>query len=128
MKSRLLLREMFRDWFSNKLADEDRINIEVVVKANSHFLLDNHPQSLRILQDWCEGYSIFEIATRRDLHIGVTKDILKFSFELLGRKLEVHDKSVLKSIPPQLQQAAQNVFGAYYDTFTELPEKDLELN
>lgn len=127
MKSRLLLREICRDWFSNRLDEEDRINLEMVIKANSHFLLDNHLKSLRFLQDWCEGYTLFEIANRNDTHIGVTRDALKFTFELLGRKLQISDGSVLKQVHPQLQQAAQNVFIAYYDTFTELPEKDAEL-
>jgi hypothetical protein len=128
MKSRLLLREICRDWFSNKLDEEDRINLEIVVKSNSHFLLDNHPKSLKLLQDWCEGYTLFEIANRNDVHLGVARDVLRFTFELLGRKLQISDQSVLKSVHPQLQVAAQSVFRAYYDTFTELPEKDLELS
>jgi hypothetical protein len=100
----------------------------MVIKANSHFLTDNHPKSLKILQDWCEGYTLFEIASRNDMHIGVTSDALKFTFELLGRKLQISDGSVLNMVHPQLQAAAHSVFRAYYDTFTELPERDMELN
>jgi hypothetical protein len=127
MKSRLLLREVFRDWFANRLSDEDRLNLEVVIKRNAHFLIDNHPLSLKMLQDWGEGYTLYEIGQRHDTHVGVTKDILKFAFELLGRKLAVDDSSVLKDIPQPLQMAAHNVFLAYYDTFTELPERDLDI-
>jgi hypothetical protein len=127
MKSRLLLREIFRDWFANRLNDEDRINLEMIVKSNSHFLVDNHPLTLRMLDDWASGYTLFEIAQRNNTHIGVTKDALRFAFELLGRKLEIDDGSVLREVPPQLHATARNVFNAYYDTFTELPEQDQEV-
>jgi hypothetical protein len=127
MKSRLLLRELFRDWFANRLNDEDRINLEMVVKANSHFLRDNHPLTMRMLEDWGSGYALHEIAQRHNLHAGVAKDALKFAFELLGRKLQVDDGSVLREVPPQLHITARNVFNAYYDTFTELPEQDLDV-
>lgn len=127
MKSRLLLREVFRDWFANKLTDEDRINIEMVVKANRHFLLDNHPKTIQMLSEWSSGYTLYEIAARNEVHVGVAKDILKFAFELLGRKLEIDDGQVLREVPPQLHSTARNVFSAYYDTFTELPERDLDL-
>jgi len=126
MKSRLLLREVFRDWFANRLSDEDRINIEMVVAANSHFLTDNHPLTLKILSDWSSGYLLHEIAHRHNLHVGVTRDILMFAFELLGCKLDIDDGSVLREVPAQLHITARNVFNAYYDTFTELPERDLE--
>jgi hypothetical protein len=127
MKSRLLLREIFRDWFANRLSDEDRLNLEVAIKMNAHFLQDNHPLSLKMLQDWGEGYTLYEISHRHSTHVGVTKDVLKFAFELLGRKLEISDNSVMKEIPQQLHPAARSVFSAYYDTFTELPERDQDI-
>jgi hypothetical protein len=98
----------------------------MVVATNSHFLTDNHPLTLRILSDWSSGYLLHEIAQRHNLHVGVTRDILKFAFELLGRKLDIDDGSVLREVPAQLHITARNVFNAYYDTFTELPERDLE--
>jgi hypothetical protein len=127
MKSRLLLREIFRDWFANRLSDEDRLNLEVTIRNNAHFLLDNHPLSLKMLQDWGEGYTLYEISQRHSTHVGVTKDVLRFSFELLGRRLDISDSSVLKEVPTQLHIAARSVFLAYYDTFTELPERDLDI-
>jgi hypothetical protein len=99
----------------------------MVVEANKHFLIDNHPLTLIILDDWSSGYTLYEIAERHELHIGVTKNILKFAFELLGRRLEVSDGEVLNKVPPQLHPVARSVFSAYYETFTELPEKDLEV-
>lgn len=128
MKSRLLLREIFRDLLANKLSLEDRVAIEMAVRTNAHFLIDNHPQSITILQQWCEGYSLREIALIHKLHNGVVKDILRFAFELLGRKLHVDDGSVLSQVPPQLTSVARSVFSAYYDTFTELPERDMEVS
>lgn len=128
MKSRLLLRETLRDLLANKLSVEDRVAIEMTVQANAHFLLDNHPNSITILQQWSEGYSPTEIALMHRMHNGVVKDILRFAFELLGRKLHIEDGNVLSQVPPQLTSMARSVFSAYYDTFTELPERDIEVS
>ncbi len=128
MKSRLLLRETLRDLLANKLPIEDRVAIEMTVQANAHFMLDNHPNSIVILQQWSEGYSPMEIASMHKMHNGVVKDILRFCFELLGRKLHIEDGNVLSQVPPQLTSVARSVFNAYYDTFTELPERDMEVS
>lgn len=127
MKSRLLLRELFRDWYQGRLPVEDRVSLAMIVEANQHFLLDNHPATLGILHMWASGYTLYEIAESQSLHVGVTKNILKFAFELIGRKLEISDGEVLNKVPPQLHPVARSVFSAYYETFTELPEKDLEV-
>lgn len=127
MKSRLLLRELFRDWYHGKLLVEDRVSLAMVIEANRRFLLDNHPATLEILDAWASGYTLYEISATHGLHVGVTKNILKFAFELIGRRLEISDGEVLNKVPPQLHPVARSVFSAYYETFTELPEKDLEV-
>lgn len=127
MKSRLLLRELFRDWYQGKLDMEDSVSFGMIVEANRRFLLDNHPLTLILLDEWASGYTLYEMSEKHSLHVGVTKNILKFAFELLGRKLEVSDGQVLYKVPPQLHPVARSVFNAYYETFTELPERDLEV-
>jgi hypothetical protein len=127
MKSRLLVREELRDYFNGKLSTDEAVSYECALEQNARFMVDNHPLSLKVLQEWGEGYTLFEISMRNQLHLGVARDILKFCFELLGRRLQVDDGSVLNSIPPQLRPMAKNVFHAYYDTFTELPEKEVDM-
>jgi len=124
MKSRLLVREELRDYFNSKLPIDESLSYGCAIEQNARFMVDNHPLSLRILQEWGEGYTLFEISMRNQLHLAVTRDILIFCFELLGRKLQVDDNVVLQSILPQLRPMAINVFHAYYDTFTELPERN----
>ena len=127
MKSRLLLREELRDYFTDRLPIDDAISYQQALQQNARFMIDNHPMSLVLLQEWGVGYTIFEISMRNQLHLGVVRDILKFCFELLGRKLNVDDASVLAVIPQQLRPMAKNVFYAYYDTFTELPEREVDM-
>lgn len=127
MKSRLLLREELRDYFTDRLPIDDAISYQQALQQNPRFMIDNHPMSLVLLQEWGVGYTIFEISMRNQLHLGVVRDILKFCFELLGRKLNVDDASVLAVIPQQLRPMAKNVFHAYYDTFTELPEREVDM-
>ena len=127
MKSRLLLREELRDYFTDRLPIDDAISYQQALQQNARFMIDNHPMSLVLLQEWGVGYTIFEISMRNQLHLGVVRDILKFCFELLGRKLNVDDVSVLAVIPQQLRPMAKNVFHAYYDTFTELPEREVDM-
>lgn len=125
-KSRLLLREVFRDWYQGKLPVDDAVVLAMAVNDNRHFLLDNHPKALVLLDEWSQGYTLNEIAYRHELHPVVVKNVLRFCFELLGRKLGISDGSVLRLVQPQLYAVARNVFSAYYETFTELPEKDME--
>ena len=127
MKSRLLVREELRDYFNSKLPIDELISYDCAIEQNARFMVDNHPLSLKILQEWGEGYTLFEISMRNQLHLAVTRDILKFCFELLGRKLQVDDNTVLQNILPQLRPMAKSVFHAYYDTFTELPEKEVDM-
>jgi hypothetical protein len=127
MKSRLLLREELRDYFNDRLPTDDGISYQQALQQNARFMLDNHPMSLILLREWGEGYTLFEISMRNGLHLGVVRDILKFCFELLGRKLDVEDGSVLNTIPVQLRPMSKKVFHAYYDTFTELPEREVDM-
>lgn len=126
-KSRLLLREVFRDWYQGKLPVDDAVVLQMAVKENRHFLLDNHPKALVLLDDWSKGYTLNELSLMHELHPAVVKNVLRFSFELLGRKLGISDGGVLRLVQPQLYTVARNVFTAYYETFTELPEKDTEV-
>lgn len=127
MNSRLLLREELRDYFNDRLPTDDAISYQQALQQNARFMVDNHPMSLVLLQEWGTGYTVFEISMRNQLHLGVVCDILKFCFELLGRKLHVDDASVLATIPQQLRPMAKSVFHAYYDTFTELPEREVDM-
>ena len=117
-----------RDYFNSKLPVDESLSYGCAIEQSARFMEDNHPRSLKILQEWGEGYTLFEISMQNQLHLSVTRDILTFCFELLGRKLQVDDNTVLQNVPVQLRPMAISVFHAYYDTFTELPERDMEVS
>lgn len=120
MEIRLMVREILRDFGSGRVDLDMSIVLRDEIQKNSRFIMDHHPKGLEFLIQWCEGYSLPEIAYYHQVHNDVVKSSLRFSFELLGRRLQLDDHSVLQKVPPQLHPVARSIFKAYYETFVEL--------
>ena len=120
MEVRLLTRELLRDFGNDRVDLDLSIVFKEQINRNARFICDHHPKGLEFLIQWCEGYSLPEIARMHRIHNDIVKSSLQFSFELIGRRLQLEDYGVVNKVPPQLQPAARAIFKAYYSTFVEL--------
>ncbi len=116
------MRELLRDFGNDRLDIDTTLTIADSLRDNQHFIADYHRSGFSFLLSWCAGYSAAEIAASYGESLETVRSSLRFSFELLGRRLQVHDGIVLHRIPPQLHPVAKSIFRAYYETFTELRE------
>jgi hypothetical protein len=114
------MRELLRDFGHERLDHDFAIAIRCEIERNARFIVDHHAKGLLFLNQWCAGYTLAEIAMIHQVHVDVVKSSLRFSFELLGRRLQVQDQSVIQKVPPQLQPVALSIFKAYYSTFVEI--------
>jgi hypothetical protein len=118
--SKTIVREKIRDFFKGKLSFEEVVEIQEAYKSVYGVLVDRSALAPFYLVRYSIGYSPEEIAEMVGATTQDVKDVLLFTFAVLGEMLQLDDAMIVRKVDKPLRLAAQDVLDKIYLTFTEV--------
>lgn len=118
--SKLIVREKLRDLYKSVLSVEETLEIKEAISALYPVLLERELFLPPMLDRYCQGYTISDLAERYTFSEEVVAGHLRFAYELLGDLLQLDDAIVVRKVEQPLRETAATILQNIYIEGREL--------